>query len=342
MQITRNTIGLPAELTVVADKDARDYCVVVVKGTFSVAPDGTTQVASEQAPFVHADVHQGDPESTSIRSECDFALHKPMTDVLVVGQAMSPGGAPVTELVVGLEVEGRLKTAVVTGDRWWVAAAGSLVATPPRAFTSLPLVFERAVGDAKNPRNLVGIGAPVPGGPIPNITHPQHRGEVIGFGIVGRSWQPRVGYAGTYDRHWLDHVCPFLPSDFDHRYYQAAPIDQQFPHFRGGEVIRCIHMADEPVVTVVVPRLDVPVRFVFRQHEVSRQGVLDTLILEPHRACVTCVWRTRIVLGKKIEELREIHVGAAPASAGMLGYRRGKPAFAGIAATLEWLAGRRR
>src|SRR5690554_5570199 len=32
MQFTRNSTGMPAALTVTADKDARDYAVVVVKG----------------------------------------------------------------------------------------------------------------------------------------------------------------------------------------------------------------------------------------------------------------------------------------------------------------------
>lgn len=342
MQITRNSLGLPASLTVVADKDARDWCVVVVKGTFRTSDDGAMQPASEHVDVVYADEHYGDPETTSTRLECDFALHKPMTDVLVLGDAVPPGGASAREVVVGLEVEGRLKTAVVTGDRWWVAAVGSLVQTPPLPFTTMPLVFERAVGGPKHPENVVGVGPAVDGGRLPNLEHPRHRGAVIGFGVVGRAWQPRIGYAGTYDRHWLDHICPFLPNDFDHRYFQAAPSDQQFAHFRGGEVIRCIHMAAEPVVTYRMPAVDVPVCFSFRDRDVLEQAVLDTVILEPHHGRATLSWRARVALGKKIDALREVHIGRSPPASDMLGYRRGKPAFAGLGATLTWLERRRR
>jgi len=50
-----------------------------------------------------------------------------------------------------------------------------------------------------------------------------------------RNWEPRYKLAGTYDQKWLDDVFPFLPADFDERYYQAAPEDQQVPWLKGGD-----------------------------------------------------------------------------------------------------------
>jgi hypothetical protein len=352
---------MPAALAVIADKDARDYCVVVVKGTFVTGDGGPMHLAHEQDPFVYADQHYGDPETTSIRLESDFALDKPFTDVVVVGKAMAPGGSATPELVVRLEVEGRAKDAVIVGERRWVAAAGSLVTTRPLPFTEMPLVFERAFGgvdDTRGPdstasetRNLVGVGfhphrsaRAIHDTALPNIEHPMDRSEPIGFGFVGRAWHPRSTFAGTYDQRWLETVCPFLPEDFDPRYNQGAPLDQQFPHFRGGEVLRCVHMAAQAVVTYVIPKIEVPVRFVFHDREVERAAILDTVVLEPHRGRAVLDWRARTVLGKKNDDLREIHVGALPPLDGdHLGYRRGKPAFRGIAATIRWLnRGRRR
>ena len=49
----------------------------------------------------------------------------------------------------------------------------------------------------------------------------------MGFGRPRADWTPRLTYAGTYDQTWIDDVFPFLPADFDVRYYQAAPEDQQ-------------------------------------------------------------------------------------------------------------------
>src|SRR5262249_42537571 len=56
MQINTNTTGMEAGLTVATDKDGRDHCVVVVKGTFAVGPDGECRLAELQEPLVVADV----------------------------------------------------------------------------------------------------------------------------------------------------------------------------------------------------------------------------------------------------------------------------------------------
>jgi hypothetical protein len=69
---------------------------------------------------------------------------------------------------------------------------------------------------------------------------------------------------------------------------------------------------------------------------------LDTVILEPHNAVAVLVWRVSVPLGKKLTDLRGIEVGEQPtARDGIVGYRRGKPVFAGIAATVRWLGQRR-
>lgn len=365
MQITKNTTGMPAEVTVTADKDARDYCVVVTKGTFTTSPAGSMTLASEQVPFVYADEHYGDPETTSIRYESDFALCKPLTDVIVVGKAVAPGGRPTEELAVSLEVQGRRKDAVVVGERRWVRAAGGLVCSRPLPFSEMPLCFDRAFGGideaggpgkaAAETRNLVGVGfhshrsiQEIDGTPLPNLEAPAHRirshrdrPTPVGFGVIGRAWKPRSTLAGVYDQHWLDEVCPFLPESFDHRYFQAAPSDQQFPHFTGGERIRCVHMAELPVVLYEIPPLRVPIEFCFFDRNVSVPSVLDTVVLEPHLGRAILVWRARIALGKKPDDLREIHVGPMPSKDdGIIGYRRGKPLFAGLGSTLRWLARR--
>ena len=43
------------------------------------------------------------------------------------------------------------------------------------------------------------------------------------FGPVGRHWEPRVRYAGTYDDRWTEDRMPLLPKDFDDRFHNAAP-----------------------------------------------------------------------------------------------------------------------
>jgi hypothetical protein len=361
MQIASNTTGMLAGLCVAADRDARDRCVVVVKGTFFTDDRGELTLAEEQRPIVAADEHHGDPGTTSVRHECDFALEKPLTDVIVVGMAVVPGRRSVKKLPVRLEVHDRVKDLMIHGDRRWTSAMG-LRANDAIPFTEMPITFDRAFGgmDDSDPervvvetRNPVGVGfhprrraRDIEGRPVPNIellsrpvSSPRDRQGPAGLGCVGRAWEPRVALAGTYDARWRDERAPFLPEDFDSRYFQCAPIDQQFPHFQGGEKIRCIHMAEREAVPYVIPSLHVPVEFRFDDGSVVRSAVLDTVTLEPHLELATLVWRASVPLRKKLTALREILVGERPAreAASPVGYRDGKPVFAGLTATLDWL-----
>lgn len=256
-----------AGLAVAIDGDGRDHCVVVVKGTFHADQRGSLGLDQEQVPLLRSDEHYGEPASTCVRYECDFALRKPGTDVIVVGNAMAPAGRRVRRLGVRLEVEGRTKELTVHGERTWSATLGGLAPGPAAEFSEIPLTFDRAWGGqddsrgsdhvAIEPRNPLGTGfhrhrkaAEVVGMPVPNleapnaaVTSPYGSYEPAGFGCVGRSWQPRLALAGTYDQRWRDERAPHLPDDFDYAHFQCAPPDQQFAPFRGGETLRCTHMA---------------------------------------------------------------------------------------------------
>ncbi len=362
MQISRNTTGMQAGLFVTADKQARDHCVVVVKGTFRTCATGEMTLASEQRPLLTVDEHYGAAETSCIRYECDFVLEKPLTDVVVVGKAVAPGGQPVSQLTVGLEIQGRLKEARVFGDRRWVRALGGWTASAPVPFTEMPLTLERAFGgqdDSRGPAdvsveldNLVGVGfnphrpnKEVEGTALPNIERPQHcvrsprdLPAPVGFGCLGRTSRARAKHAGTYDPRWLDEVYPYLPNDFDSRYFQSAPEDQRFVHFVGGERLRCVHMAAEASVTYAMPTLQVPVRFTFIDDVQERSGALDTVILEPHLGLATLVWRASVPLGKKLNALRDIRVGPRGADDhGVVGRRNGKPVFEGLDAAVRSL-----
>ena len=67
----------------------------------------------------------------------------------------------------------------------------------------------------------------------------------VGFGALSRSWQPRAGYAGTYDAMWQAEQFPLLPHDFDDRYYQCAPQDQWLPRLEAGEPVLLRNLSPE-------------------------------------------------------------------------------------------------
>ena len=334
MQITENTTGMKAAFAVATDKTGRDHCVVVVKGTFIIGSDGEATLAEEQQPMVHADEHHGDPADTSIKYESDFAPFKPRADILVNGRAMSPTGRPVAELTVGLKVGALRKVVRVSGDRRWGKSLSGQTASEPKPFVEMPLVWERAFGGMDNShenpkrhgaelRNLVGVGFrrnpdadAAEGLPLPNLELPgqpmrnwNDRVTPVGLGPVGRGWQPRLSFAGTYDEGWLEHRFPFLPEDFDERHFQSAPADQQTDYFQGGEMVHCANMSAEAQLRFVLPKVDLPVRFRFWDREETAEPVLDTLIVEPDQRRFMLTWRTKIQLGRKLNALEEIHVG---------------------------------
>ena len=79
--------------------------------------------------------------------------------------------------------------------------------------------------------------------------------EPIGFRPVSRFSRDRVRFAGTYDQNWIDEVLPFLPQDFDERYFQAAPQDQQLDSLQPGTEFLCLNMSVEGRFVVrVFPR----------------------------------------------------------------------------------------
>jgi hypothetical protein len=337
MQITSNTTGMLAGVTGVTDKEGRDYALVVVKGTFVIGEDGETKLAEEQAELVYADVFYGEPGLSSIKYECDFAPAKPQSEVIVRGYAFAPLGRPVTELDVAVEVGSWEKWLSVVGDRKWDFGLTGMAPTQPQPFTQMPLVYERTFGgwdrtlvnEAKHTverRNLVGCGfqtnsdlAKIAGRPLPNIEYPGERMKVwndkprpAGFGIVGRNWQPRLAFAGTYDKQWLDERFPFLPADFDEHYFQSAPADQQLSKLVGGESVRCTNLTPAGELTFVLPQIEMPIVFRFRDREEKASPTPDTLLLEPHKRRFLLTWRARVAVGRKFVALREVLVGKQP------------------------------
>ncbi len=351
MQITSNTTPFLAERFVSTDKSGQKHCVVVVRATFDVEDQGRCVPALEQAPFVYCDQHHGDPGTTSVRFETDFAPVKPRVDVLVHALAVSPNGDPVTRLQVGFAGAGIHKVAVVSGDRVWTLGVTGIIASPPSPFTSIPLSWDRAFGGSDQShddekkrgsdlRNVTGVGFhlndrddSILNTRLPNV---ERHGDLmsawtdkpqpIGFAPVGRGWQPRVGFAGTYDRHWFETRRPFLPENFDTRYFQAAPLDQQLDRLEAGTRFTCINMSAGGAFVAQTPAFDIPVTFRFENRQVQAVINADTVILEPGCVRLTLLGRTSVPLPRKLAQLREIQIGKRRYTD-----LHGKPHFANLA-----------
>lgn len=317
-----------ADKYVLPDNDGQEAVLIVLAATFAAAPGDALKPADEQAPIQEKDGHRGDPASTSVRRENDLALEKPLVDVLLNAQAYAPRGQTTTSVEVQVNVGDIRKKLLVRGDRRWTALLGP---TSPEPFTKMPIIWERAYGgiepDSSAPaverRNLIGVGHrgarsadPDIRTEVPNIEYPNsqmgsrtQRVDPAGLGAVARGWLPRIQYAGTYDAAWLANRWPLAPADFDPRFNQAAPADQQSGTIRGGEEVELRNLTPDGLWRFRLPRLDVPVRLFYddRQAEISLR--LDTVLIEPDDRRVMLVSRAVVRTVRNRGVLRAIVLG---------------------------------
>ena len=139
------------------------------------------------------------------------------------------------------------------------------------------------------------------GSPLPNteelnnsVSEPDGNYRPMAFGPIGRHWDPRYKYAGTYDDKWLADVFPFLPPDFDEQYYQSAPLDQQLPKPLGEQRVTLLNLTPDGRRDFVLPQFEAPIHvFPKKGDREDLMAPLDTVVIEPDLERVTMTWRKR-------------------------------------------------
>jgi hypothetical protein len=327
-----NATSMAAGYTLGLDPDGRERIVVVAKGTFAIPPGGgDLALADEQRPLVLADEFVGEPGLSAPRVESDFAPVKRRCDVLFVGSAHAPEGRPAERVRVSLRGAGIAKSFDVVGSRRRDRGRP----TPPERFTALPIHYGVAFGgmDVRKDRpdrpewyvaNPVGVGyyplsrgSDLDGRPLPCTEEPGRavdsasgRFRPMALGPLGRNFDPRFRYAGTYDARWMEQGFPFLPADFDDRYFQCAPPEQQIAPPKAREEFELVNLTAEGRTRFRLPALEVPVEVTdarFERHEV--QATLDTICIDGDARRVTLCWRASHPLRRNVLELRQIVVG---------------------------------
>ena len=319
------------------------------------------------------DVFTGEPGFSAPRYENDFAPSKRRCDVLLNGSCYAPGDRPAQHVDVGLKVGSFAKSFKVVGDRVYRSGLLTQKVSDPQPFTVLPITYDKAYGgvdlpeeDAAThqwyPLNHAGVGFHpgasadrLNGKPLPNteeignpVSRPKGSYRPMSFGPLGRSWQQRIRFAGTYDQKWLDNQFPFLPEDFDARYFQSAPEDQQIDYPRGGEEVILIHLTPQSRTAFrLPPDLRLPVLFHRREGGLTEvPAVVDTVLLEPDEGRLTLVWRASIPLRRSIREVTRVTLGCSAERLERDQARdarlRGKRRFKSLAEAVSWARERRR
>ena len=151
--------------------------------------------------------------------------------------------------------------------------------------------------------------------PVPNVEDPRQlisswkdRPQPAGFGVVASHWMPRLKYGGTYDAAWQKNRFPLLAADFDPRFFQCAPEDQQAA-LRGGETVELTNLTPDGRLTFELPRLWLGFETRFGERRVDHRANLHTVILEPAIPRVIMVWHTILpVLNRDVDYLDETFV----------------------------------
>jgi hypothetical protein len=143
-----------------------------------------------------------------------------------------------------------------------------------------------------------------------------------GFGIVGRTWLPRVTLVGE-TAPANEHTT--LPRDFDHGYWNAAPADQQCEHLRGDEQFTLLNLcpanhpaasrdaAGRTVLRFVLPEVAPELALSDTSGAFGAKAMaLDTVIIDTQTDRVVLVWRAAIPAAAR---LARVHLRRADARA---------------------------
>ncbi|WP_299911743.1 DUF2169 domain-containing protein [uncultured Paracoccus sp.] len=333
-----NQTGFVHQFTMAMDKSGREYLSFVVKGTFDFPrePTGKPQRSAEQRPLVMADEYMGAPGLSPVLWESDFAFRKSRCDIVLQGAAYAPGGKPAERVRVGLRVGPWSKQFDVVGPREWRVVGPSITATRPYPFARQVFSYGTAFGgpDRTDPEdkappayaaNPVGLGfaairsqSRLTGQPLPNteavdqpVTSPYGEYRPMALGPIGRGWPARIRFGGTYDQSWIDHVFPFLPADFDERYFQMAPEDQQTDPPETGAPVTLVNLTPGGRESFRLPDTALPIR-IFRGRETCLDVAQrpDTLIFDPEARVFMLVWRVWVPMQRIITEFTQGWIGA--------------------------------
>lgn len=292
---------------------------VVCKATFRLLPGESPLDPEQEEPNEEDNYWDDDPER-SLYSPCDLVPFKQRADVVLVGHAFAPGGAPARSIRTRLVVGDVDKAIEAFCDRHF-SRDGELREGPPVARVSLR--YERAAGGPSTsnpagvpPHHRAGVPAfradaygsvhlPNLQPPGLHITSREDVIEPIGYGPLSPTWPTRADKLGPHRGAW-DHTAWHkspLPEGLDPAFFNVAPPDQQVSALRDREriVLESLHPSHPRLVTSLSGAR--PAATVKRAGGPSELiGMLpDTLWIDTSRGICTVVWRGLIHLNFRDE-----------------------------------------
>ena len=269
----------------IPDKNGDLHLLAVVKATYDF-PENNDQrlVLSEvQNDILTTDIDDGEEDISIPRIESNMSGIKPKCDVVLKATGYPPVDHDDDKFEVAFKVANCEKKLWIQGEQtWYKNALGQMVLSAKQPLAPTPISYARSYGgswvaneeqdESFNDffmQNPIGIGYAKPehkpyldGKLAPNIFPENDKMNAskafnpASFSSIGRHWYPRTEYAGTYDQDWKDNVFPRLPADFDERFFQSVPEDQQIDYPTGRESIELFNMhPTRPHISFKLPNL---------------------------------------------------------------------------------------
>ncbi|MCF6336672.1 MAG: DUF2169 domain-containing protein [Gammaproteobacteria bacterium] len=320
----RNNTPFAADTILLPNEEGIDTLYIVVKATFNIGEQWT--LADEQTPPAETDEYWGEAENSSIKYASDYHTGKPGSDIIMLGHAFATDKKEVPQMDVSLTVGQVHKTIRVFGDRHWQDGRISL----PKPFRTMAMTYEKAYGGTHivdeqiketEERNPVGCGfsgqrktEEMNGLPLPNledpdnlVSSPKQRPAPACFAISAPHWSPRSGFAGTYDENWKTRRIPYIPTDFDPRFFNMAHADLIYPGFlQGGEPVEITNMHPHGHLKFTVPAVKLRASVTVAGNILKPEFDLETLMIEPNRLKLSMVWRAAMPCNKTALKISDI------------------------------------
>jgi hypothetical protein len=298
----------------------------MVKATFDIGKQWT--LANEQTPPLEGDEYWDEPGESSIKYASDYHIGKPSSDIIMLGHAFAPDGQTVQQLDVNLTLGQVHKTVRVFGDREWQGARMSA----PQPFRTMAIMYEKAYGgahivdeeiDTIEGRNPVGCGyagqrtvEEMNGVALPNLEDPNdlirdinHQPAPACFGVSAPHWLPRSARAGSYDEAWKTGRIPYLPEDFDKRFFNMAHPDLVYPGFlKGGESVEISNMHPAGTLKFDLPVINLKSNVIIAGESTQPEFNLETVIIEPNQLKLSMIWRAAAQCGRKALKISDVKI----------------------------------
>jgi hypothetical protein len=331
-RLVHNRTPLVMACAPLCDRHGHDVLAIIGKLTFVLSPSGRADVADEPVPIFarddYAPARTPDRRWPCLRRASDLVDEKPGTDVTLCGTAYPSGRE--TSMLVALRVAASprelSKVIRVHGQRVWLRDIGGVRPGPAAPLEPTPLTYDLAYGgedrEGDEPlvewRNPAGCGVArdkktLVDRPAPQLEDPRAPldGDApapAGFGPVPGYWAPRAGWAGTFDDVWRRERAPLPPADFDPRHHLAGPADlwSESP-LRGDEAIEVVGASAEGPLRLALPRVMPRFEVLLRGEVTAVACRLDTLALDTDARTASLVFRGRVRLPRKSEQLEAVY-----------------------------------